>query len=326
MPKYDLPFSLRTKKLKYSLATMVLVLVVLYGVIPNLHAFGLNFRLTFPKHWFYLLFAVVSFYVTFIASSFSYSFLALYRLKRRQLALIQLASSSLSLMLPAGIGNISLNYLFLRNRHHDQAEAGLVIGINNLIGVLANLSLLVVLLIVFGANTRVVGVYSQSHSYLFLAALAVLALSLVTAWLFNTHIKKVMAIRSQILSALKHYRHRYGRIAKALACAAIQAAATAFAFWLCLSAYGIRLDYPIAFLIYSLSVIVGAAIPTPGGLGGVEASLTAGVVAAHGASASLAITAVLTYRLVSYWLPVLSGFVFLLAVERLQLIKWNKSL
>ena len=305
---------------------MLLALVILYGVLPNLHAFGLDFHLTFPLHWQYVIYAVGAFYLTFIVSSLSYSFLALYRVKWAQLLLIQMASTSLSLLLPAGIGNISLNYLYLRNRHHNRAQAGLVIGVNNAIGVVANISLLLVLIIVFGANKKVLGVYSQNHSYLLLAAGAVVVLSIVTAWLFNTHIKKIMAIRRQIMEALRHYRRRYTNIFKALLCAWAQAAATAFAFWLCLSAYGIHLAYPIAFLIYSLSVIVGAAIPTPGGLGGVEASLTAGIVATHGASASVALAAVLTYRLVSYWLPVVAGSVSLVAVERLKLIEWSKSL
>ena len=321
-----LPFSLKSTKLKYSLGIVALALIILYGLLPSIHSFGFNLRLSFPKYWSLVIYGVFIFYLTFILSTLSYGFLALAKIKRRQLLLVQMASTSLSLLLPAGIGNISLNYLYLRNKLHNQAQAGLVIALNNSIGVVANLSLLIVLLLVFGINNRVVSTYSMHHQYLYPAIAVLVVLTVITYWLLRSHIKKVITLRKQFISAISQYHGRLGSLAKAYTCALAQAAVTAFVFWLCLSAYGIRLDYPLAFLIYSLSVLVGAIIPTPGGLGGVEASLTAGVVATHSASASLALAAVLAYRVVSYWLPVAVGVVSLGAVERLRLIKWDKRL
>jgi uncharacterized protein (TIRG00374 family) len=58
-----------------------------------------------------------------------------------------------------------------------------------------------------------------------------------------------------------------------------------------------------------MAYFVGAlanALPLPGGLGGVEAGMV-GVYLAFGTHASLAILAVLSYRLISFWLPTLPG-------------------
>jgi undecaprenyl-diphosphatase len=59
-------------------------------------------------------------------------------------------------------------------------------------------------------------------------------------------------------------------------------------------------------------VQVGAAVasvaPTPGGLGALEAALISGLVAA-GLDSSVAVPAVFLFRLATYWLPILPGWI-----------------
>ena len=75
--------------------------------------------------------------------------------------------------------------------------------------------------------------------------------------------------------------------------------------WTCFHAFG----SPPAVAVIVMAYFVGAlanALPLPGGLGGVEAGLI-GVFLAFGTHASLAILAVLAYRLISFWLPTVPG-------------------
>jgi uncharacterized protein (TIRG00374 family) len=60
-------------------------------------------------------------------------------------------------------------------------------------------------------------------------------------------------------------------------------------------------------LAYLGGSAVGAASPTPGGLGAVEAALVAGLTAL-GAPAGPAIAAVLMFRLATFWLPIAPGW------------------
>jgi uncharacterized protein (TIRG00374 family) len=62
----------------------------------------------------------------------------------------------------------------------------------------------------------------------------------------------------------------------------------------------------IVILAYVAAAVLGMIPLTPGGLGFVEAGLTATLVAA-GIPAGKAVVATLAYRLVSYWLPLLAG-------------------
>ena len=59
--------------------------------------------------------------------------------------------------------------------------------------------------------------------------------------------------------------------------------------------------------VYLGAAVIAAASPTPGGLGAIEAALVAGLTGI-GVPPGPAVSAVLTYRLATYWLPVIPGW------------------
>jgi uncharacterized membrane protein YbhN (UPF0104 family) len=84
--------------------------------------------------------------------------------------------------------------------------------------------------------------------------------------------------------------------------------------WTCFHAFG--QPPPVAVIV--VAYLVGAlanALPLPGGLGGVEGG-TIGALLAFGTPASLAILAVLAYRLISFWLPTIPGAAAYLQLRR----------
>jgi uncharacterized membrane protein YbhN (UPF0104 family) len=80
-------------------------------------------------------------------------------------------------------------------------------------------------------------------------------------------------------------------------------------------AFGGDLPLPAVAVVYLAGAVVGSAVPTPGGLGGVEAAMSAGLTAA-GLNGATAISAVLLYRLVTFWLPIPVGWVSLTWLQR----------
>jgi uncharacterized protein (TIRG00374 family) len=64
---------------------------------------------------------------------------------------------------------------------------------------------------------------------------------------------------------------------------------------------------------------VGTAAPTPGGLGAVEAALTAGVTAI-GTPAAVAVPAVLLFRIISFWLPILPAWLLWSQLRRRDIL------
>ncbi|HEY7011526.1 MAG TPA: flippase-like domain-containing protein, partial [Streptosporangiaceae bacterium] len=59
--------------------------------------------------------------------------------------------------------------------------------------------------------------------------------------------------------------------------------------------------------VYLIASFIAAASPTPGGLGAIEAATIAGLTGI-GIPSGPAVSAVLVYRLATYWLPVLPGW------------------
>jgi glycosyltransferase 2 family protein len=68
-------------------------------------------------------------------------------------------------------------------------------------------------------------------------------------------------------------------------------------------------------VVYLTGSAVGSAVPTPGGLGAVEAALT-GALTAAGMPGTAALTAVLLFRLLTFWLPVPFGWFSLSYLQR----------
>ena len=75
----------------------------------------------------------------------------------------------------------------------------------------------------------------------------------------------------------------------------------------CVEAFGGSMNIAVVAVVYLAGATIGQAAPTPGGLGAVEAALAAGLTAG-GLDAGLAVSAVLLYRLVTFWLPTIPGY------------------
>jgi uncharacterized protein (TIRG00374 family) len=75
----------------------------------------------------------------------------------------------------------------------------------------------------------------------------------------------------------------------------------------CVEAFDGNLNIAVVAVVYLAGATIGQAAPTPGGLGAVEAALVAGLTAA-GLDAGVAVSAVLLYRLVTFWLPTVPGY------------------
>jgi glycosyltransferase 2 family protein len=80
-------------------------------------------------------------------------------------------------------------------------------------------------------------------------------------------------------------------------------------------AFGGALPIVAIAVVYLTGTAVGSAVPTPGGIGAVEAALAAGLTAA-GLHGSVAFSSVLLFRVVTFWLPVPVGWVALNYLQR----------
>ena len=79
-------------------------------------------------------------------------------------------------------------------------------------------------------------------------------------------------------------------------------------------AFGAEPSVASVAVVYFAGAIVGSAVPTPGGLGGIEAAMSFGLIQI-GVDSAVAVPAVILYRLATYWLPIPFGW---FSLNRLQ--------
>jgi uncharacterized protein (TIRG00374 family) len=82
-------------------------------------------------------------------------------------------------------------------------------------------------------------------------------------------------------------------------------------------AFGGHLPFATIAVVYLAGNAAGSAVPTPGGIGAIEALLIAGLTGA-GLAGVQATSAVLLFRLLTFWLPVLPGWIAFSYLQRKQ--------
>lgn len=76
------------------------------------------------------------------------------------------------------------------------------------------------------------------------------------------------------------------------------------ALWACFWALGANVPLSILILSFGAANLITALPHTPGGLGAVEAGMTATLVALGGVETPVAVSGVLCYRIIAHWLPI----------------------
>ena len=87
----------------------------------------------------------------------------------------------------------------------------------------------------------------------------------------------------------------------------------------CMAAFHGGTSFAQVGAVYLGASLIAAAAPTPGGLGAMEAALVAGFTGV-GVDSGVSVAAVLSYRLVTYWLPIFPGWLSFHVLDRRGLI------
>ncbi len=290
----------------------VIIVIALFVVVPQLHVFRESLRHLHDLYYGQLLIAVGMVALTFLCGAAVYNRLSFEYMSYRRTLTAQLAANFINRLLPAGIGGIGANYRYLRKQKHTTAQAAAVVAANNSLGLIGHGLLIITLTTVFHGHA--VPIHIGAKFWYILAAAAVLVAVIILV-LPKLRLRITTNMRS-LATQLGSFRRRPFAVISALTLQICLTLANVMAFWLCVLAVHASISFVAALLIFTFGFGVGGATPTPGGLGGVEAGLVAGLVAYHITSPT-ALAAVLVYRLISYWLPLaVSGPIFVYATCR----------
>jgi uncharacterized membrane protein YbhN (UPF0104 family) len=308
----------RFKPSRKHLLLLALIALGIYVVLPQLGSFHSSWHLLGGAKAAPTVIAVILTFLTFAAAAGTYCLLAFRPLAYGRTLLVQLAAMFVNRLLPAGVGALGTNYLYLRKQRHSPAQAGTMVGVNNLLGFSGH-GLIVVCALLLSSGRTVSSSSRGSDLLPVLLAIMGAAVLLLALGLFFGKKRFVRAL-SDVRKQLFSYRKRPLALAGAQCTSIILTLCNVSALFFCARAMGLELPFLDVLLVFTLGVGAGAAVPTPGGLGGFEAGLAAGF-AAYGVEASPALAAALLYRLVSYWLPLLVGGLAFAVCQRRRLFE-----
>lgn len=270
--------------------------------------------------WPWLLAAVCVTCLTWVAAAVTRQGAVVDRLPRLRLLVTQFAAGSANHLLPTGLGASAVNLRFMTVCGLPLARSSAALALYLLAESVARVGLLAALLIAFPHALRLGPLLPDGARGPLLLAIGAVALGVVAVFAFVRRLRA--AVLSFLRTALGEARSVHTRPSRALALWGGSLAFPALqASGLVLVGLALGLDVPPAHmaLAYLAATVAVALVPTPGGIGSVEAALIVALVAVGGPVA-VATAVVLAYRIITVWLPLLPGALTLGALVRWKVI------
>ncbi len=244
------------------------------------------------------------------------------RVELRTVTGVQVAAAATNRIVPAGLGAIAVHLRFLEKRGMTRPAALAAIASIKGAGAITHLAGIVIVAGTLSGSGIGEAVVSPVRSTLDGIGAGPVLLGCVVVCALVTGTVAHPRVRVMARPAVRAFRahvsvlaHSPGRTTVLLLSQAgtrlFQILALACTVW----AFGASISVMAVATVYLVGSMVAGAAPTAGGVGALEPALAFGLAAAGGDAATM-LAAVLVYRVISFWLPVLPGIVALAGLRR----------
>ncbi|SFK87883.1 conserved hypothetical protein [Streptosporangium canum] len=260
--------------------------------------------------------------VALVASAMSYVAAALMlrgfvpeKLPLGRTVLVQFAGSFVKLVAPAAVSGVAINTRYLQKRGIPPGQAVASVGASQLIGLGFHITLLLLFAYITGSSAATSFTPSRTLVFIVLAVAVLMLVAVSIPRLRRMITSRIRSLFSGVIPRLLDVLQSPRKIIEGFSGTLLL---TIF-FVACLDAsvraFGGSLSFAAVAIVFLAGNAIGSAAPTPGGLGAVEVSLTAGLTLS-GLSPEIATSAVLLFRLLTFWLPVLPGWASFAYLQR----------
>lgn len=303
-----------------TIVSIVALTIAAYIVFPQLSNVDIG-GLVARAQWWWVAVAAAGAAATYLAAAWMLMGFVPERLPLGRTLLVQLAASFVKLVAPAAVTGVALNTRYLQRAGVRPGPAVASVSASQLVG----LAVHVLLLVLFGFITG-----SSAHATENLAPSPVIVIVLLAVAVTAGVAAAIPAVRRM---AVRRLRSMFSGVVPRLAdvVQSPRKLATGFGgtllltvgFVVCLDAsiraFGGELEWSAVMVVFLTGNALGSAAPTPGGLGAVEGALSVGLTIS-GLPAETATSAVLLFRLLTFWLPVLPGWAAFAYLQRKEAI------
>jgi len=250
--------------------------------------------------------------VTYMAATTSLLGAIPYRLHFLPALAAQLASSFANRVTPARVGGVATNIRYFQKQGIPTAVSVTAVGLNAIAGLVMHITLTLIFLLLSGGNQDSGGLPIPSPTAVLVGlavALAIIAASMAIPFTRALVVDRVVPQLRMGLESMQQIGRNPGRLALLFGGSAAITLAYLAAMASSLAAFGSTASLPIVGLLFLTGSAVANAAPTPGGLGAAEAALIAAFSLVE--EAAIVIPAVFLFRFVTFWLPILPGWLAL---------------
>jgi uncharacterized membrane protein YbhN (UPF0104 family) len=253
--------------------------------------------------------------LTFLGAALALTGYVSERLSLARTLLTQLAASFTGFVTPPAVGGVAVNVRYLQKSGLSATAAGTSVGVCQLVNAAAH----VVLLVLFAAASGSSAEHSlpiPGWAFIALGVVAVAVLVLFTIpqgrrWVLARILPTVREALPRLIDVATHPV----KLSEGIGGTLLLNGGYIVALWGSVQAFGGDIPFATVAVVYLAGGAIGSIAPTPGGLGAVEAAMSAGLTAAGMAGAS-AVSAVLLFRLATFWIPVPVGWLSFTWLEK----------
>ncbi|MFC5281570.1 YbhN family protein [Arcanobacterium canis] len=305
---------------RFSIKTVLTVtvgVIALYVLFTSMRFDDVATAIRTASPW-WMVASFVAGLVTYLGAALSLKAYTQENVPYHESVLVQVAASVVTLVAPAGVGPAALNLRFLQKKGVPTAGAVAAVAVVQVGQFVATLALLILLSLITG-DLGNLSLPSATVQIAFILCLVIGSSLFFIPPIRRWAIAKIRPTIEQVLPRLLWLIAHPRRIVLGLAGALIMTAAFVACFGFALRSFGYSLPVITLAIAYLISNSVGSVVPSPGGVGPVEAALTGGLVLA-GIPASIAFSTAVLYRLFTFWGRVPLGWIALRVATKRSLI------
>lgn len=252
-------------------------------------------------------FAIIMTIITYIGSAMALLGFVVEKLSLWRTFLAQWAASFATLISPPALGTVAINGRYLQREGLPATAAGATVAVSQVLAFLVHIGLLFVAGYLTGTNQDFA--FNPPREAVIAIATVIFAL-LVILPLPKVRRYLVAIARPRISEVVPRFitlSQQPTKLAIGIGGMFILNLAFCAVLVACVFAFdGIGSIAAIS-LVYLAGSTLGQVAPTPGGIGAVEAVMTAGLIAV-GIDAGIALSSVLLFRLLTFWIPTVPGW------------------
>jgi glycosyltransferase 2 family protein len=271
---------------------------------------------------FYVVPLLIFTFLTFVAAALSLVGAVTGALPLGLTTTVQFAQTFLNRFTPYNAGGMTLRVRYLQKRGTDITSGAAAVGLTSAASGVMQVVLFVIFYLGAGAQAQSTNVEIPDVSTIAALILVILLAAvglLLIPWVRHKVFPPVIAILRNAFRTISTLSRNPVKMALLFGGAGASKLLYIAAFAASCLAFGVDLPFATVGALYLTATTIGSAVPTPGGLGGVEAALV-GCLTAVGVDSDQAVAIMLVFRGATFWLPVLPGYICFWFLERKEVV------